>query len=123
MPSVVFENRSTWPQGEVEIYVDGENVGKVHRHDTFEIIVTPGVHSFRARADHGVYSLPIELRLQKRESAGFLCAISGVFEKRVDFALVFHHKPHDRFDEHELVKMLAAEAAAAVMARREEAKD
>lgn len=119
MPSVVFENRSTWPQGEVEIYVDAANVGKVQRHETFEIIVDPGVHSFRVRADHGVYSPPIELRLEKRETVGFLCAISGVFEKRIDFALVFHHKPHDRFDEHELVKILAAEAAAIVTARRE----
>lgn len=111
MPSVLFENRSTWPQGEIEVYVDGENVGRVQRHDSVEAIVDPGLHSFRIRADHGVYSVPIELRLEKRESAGFLGAISGVFEKRVDFALVFHHRPHDRFDEHELAKMLAHEAA------------
>jgi hypothetical protein len=112
MPCVVFENRSTWPQGEVEVYVDGDNVGRVQRSETFETVVDPGVHVFRVRADHGAYSAPIEMHLQKRESVGFLCAISGIFDKRVDFALVFHHLPHDRFDEHELAKALADEAEA-----------
>jgi len=88
-------------------------VGKAARDDVFEAIVDPGVHSFRVRADHGVYSVPLELRLEKRESAGFLCAISGVLEKRVDFVLIFHHQPHDRFDEHDLMKSLAAATAGA----------
>jgi hypothetical protein len=110
MPSVVFENRSTWPNGEIEIYVDGVKVGKVERNETFEAVVDPGTRSFRVRADHSSYSLPIERHLEKREALGFICAISGVFEKRVDLVLVFHHQPHDRFDEHEFVKSLAAEA-------------
>jgi hypothetical protein len=110
MPSVVFENRSTWPHGEIEVYVDGANVGKAARNEIFEAVVDPGLHTFRVRADHGVYSMPLELRLEKRETAGFLCVITGVMEKRVDFVLVFHHQPHDRFNEHELVKILAREA-------------
>jgi hypothetical protein len=113
MPSVVFENRSSWPHREVEIYIDGVNVGRANRNDTFETIVDPGVHSFRIRADHGAYSMPIELRLERREAAGFLGVISGMIEKRVDFVLVFHHRPHDRFDEHELVRAQAAEESAA----------
>jgi hypothetical protein len=109
MPSVVFENRSTWPHREIEVYVDGAKVGKVDRQQTFETVVDPGTRSFRVRADHGVYSLPIELHLEKRESAGFICAISGLLEKRIDLGLVFHHRPHDRFDEHELEKRFAVE--------------
>lgn len=111
MPSVVFENRSRWPHGEIEIYVDGVNVGKAARDNVFEAVVDPGVHSFRVRAHHGVYSVPLELQLEKRESAGFLCAISGVLAKRVDFVLIFLHQPHDRFDEHHLMKSLAAASA------------
>jgi hypothetical protein len=110
MPSIVFENRSTWPHGEAEVYVDGARVGKVGRNETFEIVVDPGLRSFRVRDDHGAYSLPVELHLERRESAGFICAASGLFDKRVDLVLVFHHRPHDRFEEHELIARRAAES-------------
>jgi hypothetical protein len=109
MPNVVFENRSTWPNGEIEIHVDGVKVGKVARNETFETVVDPGTRSFRVRADHSAYSLPIERHLEKRESLGFICAISGVVQKRIDLVLAFHHQPHDRFDERDLVKTPAGQ--------------
>lgn len=108
MPAVVIENISFWPHDGIDIVVDRNVHGRVARRQTSEFIVEPGRHSFQAKAD-GEHSIPVELDLTSREMAAFACKSSGIFKRKVDLYLLYHHLPHDRFDEPSLMEKLELE--------------
>jgi DnaJ-domain-containing protein 1 len=99
MPRLFVENNSPFGQvGDIEIVLDGRRQLKLSRNETADIPIAAGAHTLQARAGNQ-FSDPLEFRAADRETLGFICSVSGFWNKRVLVAESYHRRPSERFGE------------------------
>lgn len=97
MPRVVVENHSPFGFfGDLQIVLDGTEQLKLPRREVADFPVSPGVHVLQARSG-ALLSNSIEFRAADRETLGFACAASGLWEKKLSIRTLYHRPPDDRF--------------------------
>jgi DnaJ domain len=98
MPTLVVERQSGFgfPVADIDILLDGRERGSIGRVAKIEILVHAGAHALQARMG-AVMSLPAYFKADERETIGFACVASGVWQRQLTLQRVFHRQPDDRF--------------------------
>lgn len=97
MPRVVFENRLPFSFfGDLQILLDGRDRLKLARNQVADFQIPLGVHVLQARSGD-LLSDPVEFRIADRETLGFCCSVSGLWQKDLSIQTLYHRRPDDRF--------------------------
>jgi DnaJ-domain-containing protein 1 len=82
--------------GDLQILLDGMEQLKLSRREVADFSVSPGVHQLQARSG-GLLSNTVEFRAADRETIGFACSGSGLWDKTLSVKTLYHRQPDDRF--------------------------
>lgn len=97
MPRIVVENRLPFSFfGDLQLLLDGRDQLKLARNQVADFQATPGVHVLQARSGE-ILSDPLEFRAADRETIGFACSASGLWQKNLALRVLYHRRPDDRF--------------------------
>lgn len=97
MPRVVVENRLPFRFfGDLQILLDGRDQLKLARNQFADFQISAGAHALQARSGD-LLSEPVEFRASDRETIGFACSASGLWQKNLSIQTLYHKRPDDRF--------------------------
>jgi hypothetical protein len=97
MPRIVVENRLPFSFfSDLQVLLDGRDQLKLGRNQVADFQSPPGIHVLQARSGD-IFSEPLEFRAYDRETLGFACSASGVWQKSISIRTLYHRRPDDRF--------------------------
>lgn len=97
MPRIVVENRLPFSFfGDLHILLDGRDQLKLGRNRVADFQTSPGIHVLQARSGD-ILADPLEFRAADRETLGFACSASGLWQKNISISTLYHRRPDDRF--------------------------
>jgi hypothetical protein len=108
MPTLIVERQSGFglSVADIDIIVDGKERGSLGRAPKIELRLHPGPHAIQVRMGSTV-SQPVYFKADERETVGFACLTTGVWQRRLTLQRVFHRQPDDRFGRRKAVADLS----------------